>query len=135
MAKSQWAVTASLKHITGKTGDYGASDTRFLHLWTVQPTIDNASGTAVSGGGYSPVSCSGDFPTVSTSVSQVTNNAIIQFTTRTTAAWGTVVAFSLHDTSSTGSDMYCVAALDNAVTISSGINVKIPVGSLVITES
>lgn len=136
MSRSQWAITASLKHSVGKAGDYGSASNRFLHLWTVAPDIDGAGGTVVSStGGYAPVSCSSLFPTPSTSVQQVANDSVIQFTTSSSGAWGTVVAFSVHATTSPTSDMFFTASIDNPVTVSTGTNVSWPVGALVITES
>jgi len=138
MSKSEYAITGNLRWVTGTTGIFGSTGVRWVHLWTVSPAADGTGGTAVTGGGYVPIEVggsSGAFPAISAGVTSVSNDTIITHHAAATAAWGTVVAFTIHATSSTSSNMLRVEPLDNAVTISSGPSVSWPVGSLVIRES
>lgn len=97
----------------------------YLALFTSDPA-DDASGTEVTGGGYSRQSA-----TFSVSGDTATTTAVIEYPTAT-ASYGTVSHVGVFD-ASTGGNLIAHAALTTSKAIDTGDVFRVPAGDLDIT--
>lgn len=117
-----------LKHAFTNTA-YTPASSLYVALYTVAPS-DTGGGTEVSGGSYARTSVSFS---VSGTGTLCTNSAAVEFAAAT-ASWGTIVAVSVYDASTSG-NMLAWADLATNKTIDSGDIFRIPAGDLDITLS
>lgn len=108
---------------------YTFPTTMYVGLLTVAPT-DSTSGTEVSGGSYARVSyaCSTGNWAASTTNGTTSNSNSITFATPS-GTWGTVVAFGLYDSLTTGNLLFYGSLTVNK-TINSGDTVSFPATTL-----
>ena len=126
-SKSDYLENKVLDHALGTTSFTMPADV-YVGLYTVAPT-DAGGGTEVSGNGYAR-----EIVTFSAASSGATaNDAEVEFDTPT-GSWGTVVAFGIFDSLTTGNLLYWGDLAVNK-TIDSGDVVKFLVGDIDITES
>jgi len=120
-----------LDYIFGLGADGPVETNFFIALHTVAPATDGTGGTEVSGTGYARQSTTPDTDYTRTGQS-VTNDNDIDFGTAG-SAWGTVVAVTIWDASTSGNLVY-VKTLVAPRTIASGDPVKFNAGDLIFTD-
>ena len=135
-AKSDYLESKWLDHEFG-TGTYGKPSNHYVALFTAAPT-DSGGGTEVSGGAYARVAygpnsvTAGNWTLTSDGTGQASNANAVAFP-KSTAAWGTVVAFALFD-SATGGNMKYWGVLDASQSIGVSTTASFDPGTLKILE-
>lgn len=123
-----------LDHVLGNT-PYTAPSTVYIALYTVAPT-DAGGGTEVTGGSYARcaiVNNTTNWPNATgTSPSTKTNGTSFTFNTAT-APWGTVVAFAILDSSSSGNFLYW-STLTSSAFVDNGDTCSFINGTIVVTQ-
>ena len=114
---------------------YSIPGTYYFSLFTSAPN-DTGGGTEVntSGTGYARVSVTNNvtnFPTI-TAPASMTNGTAVNFPI-STAAWGSVVAFGIHDAATAGNLLFW-GDLTTARSVLTGDTPRFAAGALVITE-
>lgn len=103
----------------------------YISLFTAAPS-DAGGGTEVTGGSYARVNASACFPAAASGA--ISNDAAITFP-ESTASWGTVTHFGIHDASSAGNLLYWAALTTPRVVDAAGITVSFAIGDLDVTEA
>lgn len=134
MSKSNSLENSILDHILGGP-DYTRVATVYVALYTSAPT-DAGGGTQVTGSGYARVSLTNNttnFPNASSG--QKTNGTLISFP-QATGDWSAgadITHFAIHSHVSNDAIMYW-GSLTTPKKVFNGDTIRIPIGSLVITE-
>ena len=130
-SKSDYLENKILDHVLGGS-DYTRPGTVYIALYTVAPT-DAGGGTEVTGGSYARKDVTNNvtnWPAASGGAKS--NGTEITFVTAT-ADWGTVVAFAIFDTLTSGNMLYWATLTQNKL-ISNGDTAKFAIGDIDLTE-
>jgi len=125
MSASNYLELKLLDHVLGSTS-YSQPSAIYVALSTGSFN-DDASGTELSGSGYSRKAIT--FGTASSG--SIASNSAVEFDTAT-GSWGSVGFFGLYDASSGGNLLYH-GAFSSAKTIATGDILKIASGSLTVS--
>lgn len=107
--------------------------TPYVGLLSVAPASDSASGTELSGNGYSRQSVTFGAPTADTgNVRKISNTNTITFGPAT-ADWPQAVAFAIYDAATAGNMLYW-DNLTTPKTVQNGDSAQFAVGALVVKE-
>lgn len=126
MAKSDYLEVNILNHVLRNT-PFASPAAVYLAAFTTAPT-DAGGGAEVTGGAYTRQTLT--FGAVTGD--QVANDADVLFPIAT-APWGTVVHFGIFDAPAAGNLLYHTA-LSAPRTITTGDQLRVPVGQLVVSE-
>lgn len=127
---SNYAENKILEHVTGVTTFTKPTNT-YAALFTVAPTDSTAGTEVVAGNGYARQQITWG----TASNGSISNSAEIRFPTspsNATAAWGTIVAVGIFDTSSAGNLLW-YGNLSASVTVGNGDAFKIAAGGLTLS--
>ena len=111
---------------------YALPATVWVALYTVTPT-DAGGGTECTGGSYARVSLTNNATNWPAGASGAKANGVAITFPAATGAWGTVVAFAIHDHATLDQPLYWGAVTPNQV-VSSGVTASFAIGALDVTE-
>lgn len=104
----------------------------YAALYLTNPTA-SASGTEVSGAGYTRATFSPNSATISGDVAICSNNAVVQFP-EATGAWGTPTYFGIFDAMS-GGNLLFYGSLPTTFAVTTGMAPKFNIGELRVTAN
>jgi len=126
-SKSDYLETALLNHVLRATA-LASPSTVYVGLYTTAPT-DAGGGVEVSGNGYARKAIAFSAP----AGGSTSNSSTVTFPAAVPAGWGTVVAFGVFDSLSSGNLLYW-ATLTDSRTVAIGEQPYFPAASLVISD-
>lgn len=129
--KSDYLENKVLDHVLGG-GDYTRPSTVYVALYTATPS-DSGGGTEVSGGSYARVSVTNNSTNFPAASSGAKSNGTAFTFPKATADWGTIVAWSIKDASTSGNTLYWGPVNPNKV-VSTDDTPSFAAGDLDITE-
>ena len=107
---------------------YTAPTTLYLAVYTAAPT-DAGGGTEVTGGSYARLAVTNNLTNFPAASARAKTNGTVLTMVTATANWGTIVAYALHDASTSG-NMIGWSDLDAPIIINNGDTLQFTAGSL-----
>jgi hypothetical protein len=132
MSNSTALANGVLDYTVGRNGLLGSSLARVLRAWTVMPNLAGTGGTEATGGSYAALTLvvASHFNSAAASGS-ISNTGALTFPAAT-ASWGTIVGVTFHVTS--GNALLRLCPFATPVAVASGQTLRIPAGSLTLTQ-